>query len=107
MNTIFFTKEEVRILEQTIGVPFEAFGNEDFKKKIGNLYAETEFLYKKIESKSNSNLELNLSREETVVLLKSFLFARDICDPVEFSTLTGFSWDDSDRLIIKIIDFVF
>jgi hypothetical protein len=106
MKTINLEQKEILMLEQTLRVPIETFGNEIFRYKLSDDYLEIYSLFGKIEKYSNEKEELSFNKHDVFLILKGFLFARDICDPIEFHTLTGFNWSESDDLVIKLLNFL-
>lgn len=94
--------DSLELIYQTILVPFESFGKDrlfsffEDKEKIKHLFLKLE---EKVQNKNCVLDDVDIS-----LLIKIFIIARDIIDPVEFQTITSYSWDHSTKVFFELID---
>lgn len=93
-----FQEREKEIIIQTLNVPLKAFGYDRFEEKIGVKEIEKlKFIIKGFENLSS------IEKDNLFLILKAFIYARDIIDWNEYFTITGYSWEESTDLIVRIL----
>lgn len=99
------TKKQIQIIFRTIMVPFESFGYTTLELFFQNQLEDIKNLYTSFELLEKSEQKfISLKNIDIKLILKLFIVSRDIIDPQEFMTITGYEWDESTEVIFRLID---
>jgi hypothetical protein len=106
MKSLLLTKEDLSLLEQVISIPLEAFGLAELLEKTGFKEERIQKLFTPIQDYlkdlKEESIEIEISTEDLNDLIKIYDVSCEIIDPIEMPTITGYSWKDSQQLLIKL-----
>jgi len=90
------------MVEQTLNIPLFAYGKGTFAEKLNLSVDDVELIIKNLLKKIKH--DHSLSKDDLLLLIKGILFVRDITGISEYQTVTGFTWEESTKFIVKLAE---
>lgn len=94
---MILSEKDIKVLEQIFNVVLYAFGGDKFEKQLGTGSLS---LLKKAMGEVTTTCRMTVKQAEEMAMY--FATARIIIDPIEFHTLTGFTWEEGSELYERI-----
>jgi hypothetical protein len=106
MRNLLLEKDEITLLGQVLAVPIHAFG-------LNDLLRTTNLTENRVKEISNlvETFAVNAEEKDVIIaisdvdiadLVKMYASSCEIIDPIEMPTITGYSWETSQRLLGKL-----
>lgn len=94
---MILSDKDIQVLEQVFNVVLYAFGGDKFEKQLGTGSLS---LLKRALAEIAETRQMTVEQAEEIAVY--FATARVIIDPIEFHTLTGFTWEEGSELYERI-----